>query len=288
MLTAVKDTAFLKHQSIQVRGSLLNINKVLTMGILNITNDSFHSGSRVLSHTDYLAAAKKMVVEGADFLDIGAYSTRPGADDISIEEETDRLCEAISAIHAQHPEILLSADTFRAAVAEKAIEAGADIINDVSGGILDDKMFETVARLRVPYILMHYRGSPKTMNSLAVYDDLLGEIIFELSEKVNRLRLLGVADIIIDPGFGFAKTATQNFELLKRLRELELFGLPILTGLSRKSMVWRTLDCKPEEALNGTTALNMLALENGANILRVHDVKEAKEVIALWEKYNEA
>lgn len=288
MLTAVKDTAFIKHQSIQVRGSLLNINKVLTMGILNITADSFHSGSRVFTKPDYLAAAKKMVLEGADILDIGAYSTRPGADDISIEEETTRLCEAISAIHALNPEILLSADTFRAAVAKKAVEAGADIINDVSGGILDDAMYETVARLRVPYILMHYRGTPKTMNSLAIYDDLVGEIVLEMSEKVNRLRLLGVADIIIDPGFGFAKTATQNFELLKRLRELELLGCAILVGLSRKSMVWRTLECKPEEALNGTTALNMLALQNGAKILRVHDVKEAKEVIALWNKYREA
>ncbi len=258
------------------------------MGILNITNDSFHSESRVISKPDYLAAAKKVVLEGADILDIGAYSTRPGADDISSDEETERVCDAVSAIRAQHPEILISADTFRSAVAEKAVEAGADIINDVSGGILDDAMFETVARLRVPYILMHFRGTPKTMNSLAVYEDLVGEIVLELSEKVNRLRLLGVEDIILDPGFGFAKTATQNFVLLKRLKQLELFGLPILAGLSRKSMVWRTLECKPEEALNGTTALNMLALQNGANILRVHDVKEAKEVIALWEKYREA
>ena len=258
------------------------------MGILNITNDSFHSESRFLERTDYMAAAKKMVEDGADILDIGAYSTRPGADDIAIEEETNRLCTAVSAIRTQFPDIILSADTFRAAVAEKAVEAGADIINDVSGGTLDNEMFDTVARLKVPYVLMHYRGTPKTMNSLAVYDDLVGEIVSELSEKVNKLRLLGVADILIDPGFGFAKTALQNFELLKRLNELKLFNLPILVGLSRKSMVWRTLDCKPEEALNGTTALNMLALENGADILRVHDVREAKEVITLWEKYRDA
>lgn len=258
------------------------------MGILNITGDSFHPGSRVLKKPEYEAAAKKMVDAGVDILDVGAQSTRPHADTIPEAEERERLCKAIAVLHQNHPDTLISADTFRAAVAKEAVAAGAAIINDVSGGTLDTAMFETVAQLKVPYILMHYRGNPKTMNSLAEYEDLLGEIVFELSEKIRRLRLLGVADIIVDPGFGFAKTAQQNFELLRRFPELQLFGLPLLAGLSRKSMVWRTLNCKPEEALNGTTALNMLALENGAHILRVHDVKEAKEVVALWQRYREA
>lgn len=284
----MKDTAFIKQQSIQIDGRLLIISKPLVMGILNITTDSFHPGSRFMKRSEYEAAAKKMAREGADIIDIGAYSTRPHADDIPEEEETERVCEAISGIRQNHPGMILSADTFRAAVAENAIAAGANIVNDVSGGLLDSSMFETVARLKVPYILMHYRGTPKTMNSLSVYENLVDDIVFELSEKINKLRLLGVSDILIDPGFGFAKTAEQNYLLLKQLEAFKLFDCPILVGLSRKSMIWRTLKCKPEEALTGTTALHMLALQNGANILRVHDVKEAQEVIALWTKYTDA
>lgn len=271
----------------QVNGVLLNFNKPLTMGVLNITDDSFYSGSRYSSRDQYVAKALKMVEEGVDILDIGAYSTRPGALEIDEATEKNKLSEAITAIRGALPGIVISADTFRASVARAAVESGANIINDISGGTLDDEMFNTVAELRVPYILMHTRGNPQTMNSLTNYTDLLGEIVFELSEKVNHLREMGVADIIIDPGFGFAKTVTQNFELLKRLDELSVFNAPILAGLSRKSMIWRTLKITPEEALNGTTALNMLALQNGAHILRVHDVKEAREVIQLWEAYNQ-
>src|SRR5690606_6031867 len=259
-----------------------------TMGVLNITDDSFYAGSRLSSQEQYLAKALKMAEEGADILDIGSYSTRPGAREIDKNSEIKKLTEAITIIRGALPEIIISADTFRATVAKSAIAAGADIINDIGGGTLDDEMFKTVAELRVPYILMHTRGNPQTMNSKANYSDLLGEIVFELSEKVNHLREMGVADIIIDPGFGFAKTVTQNFELLKRLDELSVFNAPILAGLSRKSMVWRTLGITPDEALNGTTALNMIALQNGANILRVHDVKEAREIIQLWEVYNKS
>ncbi|NEN23738.1 dihydropteroate synthase [Cryomorpha ignava] len=269
----------------QVKGVLLNFNKPLTMGVLNITGDSFYAGSRNAFKEQYLPKALKMAAEGADILDIGAYSTRPGANEVDELTEIKKLTEAISIIRGALPGMIISADTFRASVAREAVAAGADIINDIGGGTLDDQMFETVAALRVPYILMHMRGNPQTMNSKAVYADLVGEIVFELSEKVNRLHELGVADIIIDPGFGFAKTALQNFELLKRLDELSIFNAPILAGLSRKSMIWRTLKITPDEALNGTTALNMVALMNGAKILRVHDVKEASEAIQLWEVY---
>lgn len=281
----MKDTAIIRDQSMQVKGRLLNFNKPLTMGVLNITNDSFYAGSRYSSEDKYLEVAVKMAEDGADIIDIGAYSTRPGADEIDEATESKLLIDAIKTIRVALPEMVISADTFRSKVARSAVEADADIINDISGGTLDDEMFKTVAALRVPYILMHTRGNPQTMNSKAVYKDLVGEIVFELSGKVNLLREMGVADIIIDPGFGFAKTAKQNFELLKRLGELSIFNAPILVGLSRKSMIWRTLEITPEEALNGTTALNMLALENGGNILRVHDVKPAREVIKLWEAY---
>ena len=282
----MKDTAIIRDQSMQVKGRLLNFNKPLTMGVLNITNDSFYTGSRYPLQEKYVNAAVKMAEDGADIIDIGAYSTRPGASEIDEEKEGNLLVEAIKTIRGILPEMIISADTFRAEIARKAVEAGADIVNDISGGTLDSMMFSTVADLHVPYVLMHTRGNPQTMNSKAVYKDLVGEIVYELSAKVNSLRAMGVADIIIDPGFGFAKTANQNFELLKRLEELSIFNAPILVGLSRKSMVWRTLKITPEEALNGTTALNMLALENGANILRVHDVKEARETIILWETYS--
>lgn len=287
MLTAVKDTAFIKQQSMNVGGTLLNISKPLIMGILNVTTDSFHPGSRYVSPHDYLPKAAQMVDEGAAILDVGAYSTRPGADDIPAHTETERLAEAVALIRKQHPEICISADTFRARTAEKAIASGANIINDVSGGLLDPDIYRVAADKKVPYILMHYRGNPKTMNNLAHYDELMNEICYELSSKINNLRAVGVADIILDPGFGFAKTADQNLELLSRMGELKMFGLPILAGLSRKSTIWRTLNCKPEDALNGTTVLNTLALEKGASILRVHDVREAAEVITLWSKYRE-
>ncbi len=268
----------------QVGGKLLEFNKPLTMGILNITDDSFYAGSRVNSEQDIIDRAGKMIGDGADLLDVGAYSTRPGADEIPEDQETRTLCEAIRILRVAYPEAIISADTFRAKVAAKAIAAGAEIINDVGSGVLDPAMFETVADLHCPYILMHNRGMPNEMNKLAKYTDLTGDIVFELSEKINSLHRLGVSDVIVDPGFGFSKTVDQNFELLERMDELSLFGLPILAGLSRKSMVWRTLNTTPANALNGTTALHMMALERGAKLLRVHDVKEAAEVIQLWRK----
>jgi len=251
------------------------------MGILNLTDDSFYSGSRVTSSESILAKAESMLKEGADILDLGAYSTRPGADEISEKQEAERLLGGIGVIKDKFPEALISADTFRAEIARKAVNAGAAIINDVGSGILDPEMFDAVAELGVPYILMHNRGTPKTMNEKAVYDDVVNEVIFELSEKLGRLREKGVADVIIDPGFGFAKTVDHNFEMLNRLGEFRMLDCPLLVGTSRKSMIWRTLDQTAEEALNGTTVLNTIALQNGADILRVHDVKEARECVEL-------
>ena len=251
------------------------------MGILNLTDDSFYAGSRVLGTSSVLAKAGQMLNEGADILDLGAYSTRPGADDVSVEQETERLIGAIKAIKNKFPDAILSADTFRANIARQAVEAGAAIINDVGSGMLDPEMFDAVADLGVPYILMHNRGTPKDMNEKAIYRNVVNEVILELSEKMDTLRGKGVADVIIDPGFGFAKTVDHNFELLRRLDEFKMLECPVLVGISRKSMIWRTLGTEPSEALNGTTALNMVALHKGTAILRVHDVKEAKECIEL-------
>jgi len=251
------------------------------MGILNLTDDSFYSSSRISGESNILARADEMLAEGADILDLGAYSTRPGADDISAEQETERLIDGIKAIKDKFPDALLSADTFRADIARKAVEAGAAIINDVGCGALDPEMFDAVADLGAPYVLMHNRGTPNTMNQKAVYKDVVNEVIFELSEKLDTLRRKGVADVIIDPGFGFAKTVDQNFEMLQRLDEFKMLECPVLVGISRKSMIWRTLESSADEALNGTTALNMVALQKGAGILRVHDVREAKECVEL-------
>lgn len=251
------------------------------MGILNLTDDSFYAGSRVSGSESVLAKAEEMLNQGADILDLGAYSTRPGADDISAAQETERLIDGIKAIKDKFPGAILSADTFRAEIARKAVEAGADLINDVGSGVRDPDMFDAVALLGVPYVLMHNRGTPKTMNSLAKYKDVVNEVVFELSQKLDTLRRKGVADVIIDPGFGFAKTVDQNFEMLSRLDEFKMLDCPVLVGISRKSMIWRTLDTDPSEALNGTTALNMIALQNGAGVLRVHDIKEARECVEL-------
>lgn len=256
------------------------------MGILNVTPDSFFAPSRhsADSADEILERASAMIRDGASILDIGGYSTRPGAEDPDPEEEKARIVPAISLIRKHFPDILISADTFRAEVAEAAIEAGADIINDVAGGNLDEKMFGTVARLNVPYILMHMRGTPKTMSRLTDYDDFPGDVLRELAEKLHQLRALGVKDIIIDPGFGFAKTPDQNFSLLAHLPLFRELGCPILVGVSRKSTITRTLGIPTEEALNGTTVLNTVSLMNGADILRVHDVREAMEAILLTEK----
>ncbi|MFY0592872.1 MAG: dihydropteroate synthase [Roseivirga sp.] len=255
------------------------------MGIINVTPDSFFDKSRFNSTDEILSQAEKMLENGALFLDIGGYSTRPNAEDISIKEELKRVIPAIENISTRFPEAIISIDTFRSEVASAAVNAGALMINDVSGGNLDNKMFETVASLGVPYVLMHMRGTPLTMKGLVDYDHLINDILFELNEKCQRLMNLGVYDILIDPGFGFAKTIDQNYEILRNLGLFKRLKHPILAGLSRKSMIYKKLDIAPEDALNGTAALNMAALMNGASILRVHDVKAAKEIITLYEAY---
>lgn len=254
------------------------------MGILNVTPDSFFDGSRFTTDTEILTQTEKMLSEGATFIDIGGYSSRPGAENISIEEERARVLKAVELIVKEFPKTLISIDTFRAEVAREAVQEGANIINDISAGELDSKMFETVASLNVPYIAMHMRGTPQTMKELTSYSNLAGEIMNYFLKKIEWLKNLGVTDIIIDPGFGFAKTIDQNFELLSYLDHFRNLDRPILAGLSRKSMVWKTLGVTAADALNGTTALNMTALQKGASILRVHDVKEAVEVIKLFSK----
>jgi dihydropteroate synthase len=265
---------------------LVEINKPLTMGIANITQDSFYAGSRHKTDENLLQKVQGMIGEGMDILDLGAYSTRPGADEVPIEKEAELLCRAIEMVKDRFGEITISADTFRAEVAREAVSSGASIINDIGGGNLDDKMFETVAELGVPYILMHSRGTPKTMKELSQYGDVVNDVVFELGEKISRLRKLGVKDIIVDPGFGFAKTISQNFEMLRRLGEFKILNCPILVGISRKSMIWKTLGTDPEGSLNGTSVLNALALKEGADVLRVHDIKQAREAIELYAKVN--
>lgn len=270
---------------LNLRGRLLSLERPLVMGILNTTPDSFYSNSRISPEASdlILQRASTMIRQGASILDIGGYSTRPGALDLKPEKEINRVVPVISLIRTHFPDIAISIDTFRAEVAQAAVEAGADIVNDVSGGSLDDKMFDTVAQLNVPYILMHMRGTPQTMGELTDYPHFPDTILRELGEKLDRLRRLGLKDVIIDPGFGFAKTPDQNFGLLAYLSLFRELGCPILVGVSRKSTIRRTLGIPTEEALNGTTVLNTIALMNGASILRVHDVLEAKQAIVLTE-----
>lgn len=251
------------------------------MGILNGTPDSFYDGGRYYTPSDALKQAEKMLADGASMIDIGAYSSRPGATDIPAAEETKRLLPIINAVRKAFPQAIISADTFRAEVAEKAVDAGADMINDISGGDLDPNMFAAVGRMRVPYILMHMKGTPQTMAQQTTYTDVVGEVCDHLLRRIRKLNEAGVTDIIIDPGFGFAKTAQQSFRLLKNLYQLTLLGMPVLAGISRKSMIYKTLGITAGEALNGTTAANTIALMNGASILRVHDVKEAVQAVKL-------
>ncbi|GGM87485.1 dihydropteroate synthase [Dyadobacter beijingensis] len=269
-------------KTLNIRGTLLDLSTPVVMGILNITPDSFYSGSRVVSVEAIVEKAGQMLAEGAGMIDIGGYSTRPGAREVSAGEEGDRIESAVEPLAKFFPDLIISVDTFRAEVAERGIRKGAHIINDVAGGTLDEAMFDTVARLRVPYILMHMRGTPQTMNQLTHYDRLVPDILRDLREKAIILQGKGVADLIIDPGFGFAKTIAQNFELMRELRQFHLLGYPVLVGISRKTTIYKTLNISPEEALNGTTVLNTLALERGASILRVHDVKPAVEAVKLW------
>jgi dihydropteroate synthase len=270
---------------INIRGRLLDLAKPRIMGIINLTDDSFYSSSRYGSESEILAAAEKMLSEGADILDLGGCSTRPGSAAVAVEVEKRRVCDAVRLIRKSFPETVISVDTYRAAVAEAAVSSGgADIINDISGGEMDGDMFALVNRLNVPYIMMHMQGTPQTMHLNPTYGDVVSEVLLWLSERAVRLRQEGVKDIILDPGFGFGKSAEHNFEMLRRFSEFRVAGLPLLAGLSRKSMIWRTLDITPDEALTGTAALNMTALMMGASILRVHDVREARQVITLFEK----
>lgn len=254
------------------------------MGVVNFTPDSFYDGGRLKSDGDVLNLAEKHLQDGAAFLDLGCYSSRPGADDITADEEMRRMVQALSAIVKHFPEAVLSVDTFRAQVAKAALEHGADMINDISGGELDPEMFSLVIEKRVPYILMHMKGTPQTMRSLNIYKDLISDITDYFSAKLNYLHANGVKDVILDPGFGFAKAPVQGFELLRDLKFFNVFGIPMLAGLSRKSMIYSTLKITAGDALNGTTALNMIALKNGASILRVHDTKEGVEAIELYRR----
>jgi dihydropteroate synthase len=266
---------------INLKQTLLDLSQPRIMGILNITPDSFYEGSRFTDLSKVLTQAEKMLSAGATFLDIGGHSTRPGATPVSEEEELRRVLPVVEGIIHNFPEALISIDTFRASVAAACVQAGAAMVNDVSGGDLDDKMFETVVGLNVPYVLMHSRGTPETMTKLTDYQDLVTDVMDELQKKIYRLRQLGQKDIIIDLGFGFAKTADQNYVLLNHLKDFRLLDCPMLVGVSRKSMIWRKLDISPNDSLNGTTVLNTVALMKGANILRVHDVKEAMEAVRL-------
>ncbi|HKG05460.1 MAG TPA: dihydropteroate synthase [Pedobacter sp.] len=279
-----KDTFLNTKRTLNVRGKLVDLTVPRVMGILNITPDSFYSTSRISSVDEALRNTEAFLREGATFIDIGAYSSRPGAAEVSPDEELQRLIPVISAITKKLPEALLSIDTFRAGVAREAIDAGAHIINDIAAGEMDTDMFKTMADLQVPYIIMHMKGTPKTMQQQASYQNLTLEVITYFSEKIAGLKKLGLHDIIIDPGFGFAKNLDHNYELMRQLEDLQIFGLPVLAGISRKTMIYKLLHTDAAGALNGTTVLNTVALLKGASILRVHDVKAAAECIALIEK----
>jgi len=270
---------------INTGGKLLDLETPRVMGILNITPDSFYKESRYNSEEEILKAAVKMMEEGADILDVGGYSSRPGAKDITQEEESRRVLKAIKLISRELSQAIISVDTFRADVAREAVtECGAHIINDISGGDADSSMFKVVEELKVPYIMMHMKGNPRDMQNNPLYDDVVADILRWFGERIFRLHSAGVKDIIIDPGFGFGKTTEHNFELLRRLGDFAVAGLPVMVGVSRKSMIWKTLGITADEALSGTSALNAVALLNGADILRVHDVKEAVQVVRLVEK----
>ncbi len=272
-----------KRRYINVRGRLIDLSTPKVMGILNITPDSFYEGSRLVTDEDIISASTSMINDGADILDIGGYSTRPGAAFVSVGEERRRVIRAVKLVRHNFNEAVISVDTFRAEIAFEAVtEAGADIINDISAGEADREMFGTMIKLNVPCILMHMKGTPGRMEENPVYDDVIADILKWFGEKIYRLRSSGVKDIIIDPGFGFGKTPDNNYEILKRLGELSVAGLPVMAGISRKSMIWRTLGLTPDQSLNGTSVLNTIALMNGADIIRVHDVREAVQAVKLF------
>lgn len=279
-----KDTFLNRKVTLNCKGKLVDLSSPTVMAILNVTPDSFYGNSRINNVDDALKTTEKFINEGATFIDVGAYSSRPGAVDISVDEELNRSIPIIKAIAKEFPETLISIDTFRAKVAEECIGAGAHLINDISGGSLDNEMFNTVAKLNVPYIMMHMKGTPQTMQIEPEYEDVALEVITYFTEKMSTLKKLGVKDVIIDPGFGFAKTIEHNYQLLNKLACLNTFNIPILVGFSRKSMITQALNIKNTDALNGTSILNTISLQKGATILRVHDVKAAVECIKLSEK----
>jgi dihydropteroate synthase len=271
---------------INCNGNLIDLSIPKVMGILNVTPNSFYDGGKHKNINSIIHQVDKMLSEGADFIDVGAYSSKPNAEFVSQDEEIKRLVHIIKELVNTFPNIIISVDTFRAEVAKIAVENGVAMINDISAGLLDEKMLQTVAYLKVPYIMMHLKGNPQTMQTLAKYDDIVKEMIFYFSERIEKARSFGISDIIIDPGFGFAKTVEQNYEVLQKMELFSLFELPLLAGISRKSMIYKVLENSPTEALNGTTVLNTIALQKGAKILRVHDVKEAVECIKLVSKVN--
>ena len=271
--------------NINIRGSLYDLSLPRVMGVLNITPDSFYSGSRVNSDAEILKKASGMIESGADMLDVGAYSSRPGADNITEKEELERLIPALALLRKEFPSVILSLDTFRSSIAETGIKHfGVDIINDISGGLLDGKMYDIIEEYNIPYIIMHMKGNPQSMHINPVYNDVLADIIKWFSERKQELVHRGVRDIIIDPGFGFAKTIDHNFILLNKLERFSVLELPLMVGLSRKSMIWKTLGISPDESLNGTVILNTVALMKGASILRVHDVGEAVQAVKLLDR----
>lgn len=272
--------------TINCKGQLIDVSTPKIMGILNVTPDSFYDGGRLTSEKLIVNQVEKMLLEGATFIDIGGQSSKPNAAIVSVDEELKRVVSTVDLVLKKIPEAIISIDTFNSKVAQIAVENGAALINDISSGSLDDNMFETIVKLQVPYIMMHMRGTPQTMNQMTNYDDLVKDMLFYFSEKVAKAKSFGINDLIIDPGFGFAKTVEQNFELLHKLDLFQMLELSVLVGLSRKSMIYKTLETTPENALNGTSILNTIALTKGATILRVHDVKEAVECVNLWQKIN--
>lgn len=269
---------------INCKGRLIDLSQPRVMGILNCTPDSFFDGGAYNNDNQFLKQTEKLLSEGADFIDIGAYSSKPNAEFVTEEEEIARMVPAVELVMKHFPDTLISVDTFRAAVAKAAVESGAAIVNDIAAGMLDDKMLEVVGQLKVPYIMMHMRGTPQTMVKLTQYDDIVQEMLLYFSERIEAARQHGVDDIIVDPGFGFAKTLEQNYEVLNKMELFNMTGLPVLAGMSRKSMLYKLLKITPQEALNGTTVLNTIALQKGAKILRVHDVKEAVETVKIFDQ----
>ena len=273
-----------KNLSLNCKGQLIDLSTPKVMGILNITPDSFYDGGQFKDSKSILVQTEKLISEGATFVDVGAYSSRPGADFVSENEELQRIIPVVELILKHFPKTLISIDSFRANVIRESVNAGAVISNDISAGHLDNQMMKTIGELGIPYIMMHMRGTPQTMQNLTHYDHLITEIFSYFSEQLQLAKQHKIMDVVIDPGFGFAKTLSQNYELLGKLEFFQNLNCPILCGVSRKSMIYKTLNCLPKEALNGTTALNMVALMNGTNILRVHDVKEALECVKLFNQ----